>query len=112
MVVRSWRCYAPASNTEACPKHLLETVQPTPEALVGFRGVYLRTRREADEVEFLVLTLWDSMDAIHKFAGVEPNRAVVEPEAQAGLLRFDAEAEHYQALASPDMGGQRQRPER
>ena len=109
--MRSWRGYASASNAEAYPRHLLETVQPTLEALVGFRGVYLLTRREADEVEYLVLTLWDSMDAIRRFAGDEPNRAVVEPEARAVLLRFDAEVKHYQVLASPDMDGQRQRLE-
>ena len=105
MVVRSWRGYASVSNAEAYPKHLLETVRPVLEALAGFRGVYLLTRQEAGEVEYLVLTLWDSMDAIRQFAGDEPNRAVVEPEARAVLLRFDAEVKHYQALASPDMGG-------
>lgn len=101
MVVRSWRGYASPSNAEAYPKHLLETVRPTLEALAGFRGVYLLARNEADEVEYTVLTLWDSMDAIRKFAGDEPSRAVVEPEAQAVLLRFDTEVKHYQALASP-----------
>jgi heme-degrading monooxygenase HmoA len=107
MVVRSWRGYASASNAEAYPTHLLERVRPALEGLAGFRGLHLLARQEAEEVEYLVLTFWDSMDAIRQFAGDEPNRAVVEPEAQAVLLRFDAEVKHYQALASPDMGGQR-----
>ena len=34
-----------------------------------------------EEVEFLVLTLWESMDAIRAFAGDQPEVAVVEPEA-------------------------------
>lgn len=101
MVLRTWRCYASRSNAEAYPQHLLGTVRPKLEGLTGFQGIYLLSRQEAGEVEYSVLTLWDSMEAIRSFAGDEPNRAVVEPEAQAALLRFDAEVKHYQVLAGP-----------
>lgn len=46
--------------------------------------------------EFLVITLWDSMDAIRRFAGEDSERAVVEPEARAVLAEFDDFVRHYE----------------
>jgi hypothetical protein len=54
-----------------------------------------------EEVEFLVLTLWESMEAIRGFAGEQPEVAVVEPEARAALVRFDSTVTHYEVLAAP-----------
>jgi heme-degrading monooxygenase HmoA len=105
MVVRAWRGYAAVSEGQAYPRHLLHSVRPKLESLAGFRGLYLLRRRDADEIQFLVLTLWDSMDAIRGFAGEQPEVAVVEPEARAVLVRFDETVSHYEVLAAPDKAG-------
>jgi heme-degrading monooxygenase HmoA len=101
MVVRSWRGYGAFAEQEAYPRHLLETVRPKLERLPGFRGLYLLRRHHPDEVEFLVLTLWDSMEAVRAFAGDQPEVAVVEAEARAALVRYDALVSHYEVVASP-----------
>ena len=101
MIVRAWRGYATPSHEEAYPDHLLRTVRPKLEALSGFGGLYLLRRRDSAEVEFQVLTLWNSMADILAFAGPDPERAVVEPEAAAALVRFDATVRHYEVLAQP-----------
>jgi heme-degrading monooxygenase HmoA len=100
MVLRAWRGYGAVAEAEAYPKHLLETVRPKLEQLDGFRGLYLLRHREAEEIEYLVLTLWESMDAVRAFAGEQPEVAVVEPEARAALVRFDETVRHYEVLAS------------
>jgi hypothetical protein len=41
------------------------------------------------------LTFWDSIASIRRFAGMDPTAAVVEPEAQALLTRFDAHVKHF-----------------
>src|SRR5205823_2681338 len=53
------------------------------------------------EVEFLALTLWDSLDSVKRFAGDDPEVAVVEPEARAVLADFDDFARHYEVAVSP-----------
>jgi heme-degrading monooxygenase HmoA len=103
MIVRSWRGYAVPGHEHAYPRHLLETVEPKLKALAGFRGLYLLRRIAATEIEYRVLTLWDSMEAVRSFAGPFPERAVVEPEAQAALVRYDAEVEHFEVLAGPSV---------
>jgi len=101
MIVRAWRGFAAPNNAEEYPRYLLQAVRPKLQNLTGFRGLYLLRRRAPAEIEYQVLTLWDSMEAVRTFAGATPERAVVEPEARAALLRFDAEVHHYEVLAEP-----------
>jgi heme-degrading monooxygenase HmoA len=100
MVVRSWRGYGALASPEAYPTHLLEEVDPKLARLPGFLGLCLLRRQHPDEVEFLVLTLWESMEAIRAFAGPEPEKAVVEPAARATLLRYDSLVSHYEVVAA------------
>ena len=101
VILRVWRAYADPSSADRYPGHLLERVRPALEGIAGFRGLFLVTRRHSDEVEYVVQTLWDSMDAIRTFAGPHPERAVVEPSAAAMLLRFDETVDHYEVLSAP-----------
>lgn len=100
-MVRAWRGYAATTEAEAYPRHLLRSVRPKLEQLPGFRGLYLLRRARVEEIEYLVLTLWDSLGAIQAFAGEEPERAVIEPEARAALIRFENEVTHYEVLLAP-----------
>jgi heme-degrading monooxygenase HmoA len=104
VIVRSWTGYASIAAAEAYPRHLLKSVRPQLEQLDGFQGLFLLRRVASSEVEYRVLTLWTSMEAIGAFAGATPERAVVEPEAQAALVRYDEQVCHYEVLASPDDG--------
>ena len=47
-------------------------------------------------LEFVAVTLWDSLDSIRKFAGDAIDRAVVEPEARAVLSSFDDFVRHFE----------------
>ena len=101
MILRIWRAYANSSSSDRYPRHLLDKVRPELEGIAGFRGLLLVTRQHGDEVEYVVQTLWDSMDAVRTFAGPNPDRAVVEPAAAAVLLRFDETVDHYEVLSAP-----------
>jgi len=100
VILRAWRGFAALENATAYQAHLLDSVRPKLERLAGYLGLYLVRRTVADEMEYQVLTLWESMDAIRAFAGDHPERAVVEPQAVAVLRRFDAEVRHYEVLAA------------
>ena len=49
-------------------------------------------------IEFLVLTFWDSMAAVRRFAGADSEKAVVEPEARAILASFDESVTHFEIV--------------
>jgi heme-degrading monooxygenase HmoA len=90
MIARLWR--GAARNAAAYLRHLDGKVLPALRTIPGFQGLRVLRR----EREILVMTFWDSMDAIRAFAGDEPEKAVVEPEARAVLVEFDDFARHYE----------------
>jgi heme-degrading monooxygenase HmoA len=101
MIARVWRARASVQLAHQYTKHFNEAVLPRLRALPGFRGAYLLQRADAAGVELVVQTLWDSMDAVKRFAGPEPDVAVVDEEARAVLISFDAFVHHYDVVVNP-----------
>jgi heme-degrading monooxygenase HmoA len=98
MIIREWRGRAAPGKAEAYPAHFRRTVLPELRGNAGFCGAHLSQRRTSENIEFLVLTRWQSMEAIRAFAGADPERAVIEPGAVAALIDFDADVRHYEVL--------------
>ena len=73
-------------------------VFPALRAIDGHRGAYLLRRVVDSAIEFVVLTLWDSMATVRRFAGAEPEKAVVDEEAKAILTSFDDKVTHYEIV--------------
>ena len=53
-------------------------------------------------VEFVTLTLFESMDAVRAFAGADHEVAVVPAEARVLLSRFDARSVHFDVVLGPE----------
>jgi heme-degrading monooxygenase HmoA len=98
MIVRSWRGRAPSSNANAYIEFFKRKVLPILRGIDGFAGVSLLKQSRSNDVEFLVLTRWTSLDAIRAFAGDDIRKAVVEPEAAALLASFDSTVEHFEVV--------------
>lgn len=98
MIARMWRGRASASNQHAYVKHFRQNVLPELHRINGFLGASLLKEDRSDEVLFLVLTKWASLDAIRAFAGNEITKAVVEPEAVRALIDFDLTVQHWEIL--------------
>jgi heme-degrading monooxygenase HmoA len=98
MIIRAWRGRTSRARSDAYPKHFREAVVPDLHRVPGFLGAHLSQRSMGGKVEFLVLTRWQSMEAIRAFAGPTANKAVVEPGAVAALDDFDDTVRHYEVL--------------
>ena len=98
MIIREWRGRANPSKADAYPKHFREKVIPELRDVPGFIGAQLGRRYLDDKIEFLVLTRWRSMNAIRAFAGVDVDKAVVEPGAAAALIEFERSVCHYEVV--------------
>ena len=96
MIVRIWRGRATSANADAYHHHVTTTVFPALTGIPGHRGAYLLRREMDGEVEFLAVTLWESLEAVRAFAGEDAEVAVVEPEARAVLSDFDEFVRHYE----------------
>ena len=98
MIIREWRGRASIAAAAAYPKHFHDNVVPELRHIAGFVGAHLSRRPLGDGVEFLVLTRWQSMDAIRALAGDDVAKAVVEPGAVAALVEFDDTVQHYEVI--------------
>ena len=68
----------------------------------GNRGVTVLRRTEGDRAHFLLISFWDSLEAIRRFAGPNLDRAVYYPKDKEFLLELEPTVSHYDVLASPD----------
>jgi mannose-6-phosphate isomerase-like protein (cupin superfamily) len=96
MITRRWRGWTTTrGNADAYVTHFEGSVRPRLDALDGFLGASLeRVPGDGGRTEIVVVTRWDSMDAIRAFAGDDIDAAQVEPEARAVLDDFDEQVTH------------------
>ncbi|MBV9113330.1 MAG: antibiotic biosynthesis monooxygenase [Hyphomicrobiales bacterium] len=105
VIVRMWRGREKRDRPGAYRRHLEGAVFPHLRSLPGFLGASLLQRVEKGEAEVLVMTKWDSMAAIEAFAGPDPEKALVEPEARAVLASFDEVVTHHEIVSKIGTGG-------
>ncbi len=96
MILRIWRGQSSRDNADRYVQHVSQKVLPALAEIPGHRGATVIRRDVSASVEFLVITRWDSLEAIRAFAGPKPDVAVVEPEAQAVLSDYDRFVRHYE----------------
>jgi antibiotic biosynthesis monooxygenase (ABM) superfamily enzyme len=97
MILRIWHGWTTPANADAYESLLQEEifVGIGDRRIQGYRGIELLRRDGADEVEFITIMRFDSIDSVRDFAGADYEAAVVPPAARALLSRFDARSQHY-----------------
>ncbi len=104
MIGRTWHGWTTFENADAYEALLRTEILPGIHRVAGFRGAYLLRREDGDEMEFVTLTLFDSLQAIEEFAGEDCEAAVVPPAARHLLSRFDSRAIHFEVrLTATDL---------
>jgi heme-degrading monooxygenase HmoA len=101
MLSRIWHGYTTQANADAYESLLKEEifVGIKNRNLRGYRGIDLLRRNIGEEVEFITIMWFDSIQAVREFAGDDYEKAVVPPAARALLSRFDARSQHYEVKA-------------
>ena len=96
MIARHWRGWTNLQNADAYEALLRDKVLPGLAAINGYHGGYVLRCDCPSEVEFVVLNLFESMEAVERFAGPDYRIPVFEPEAKALLSRVENFAGHYE----------------
>jgi heme-degrading monooxygenase HmoA len=98
MIARTWRGVTKAQDAESYLEYLHRTGFTEYQKTPGNRGV-LGLRRIVDEkAEFLLVSLWDSEEAIRQFAGDDIGKAVFYPEDERFLVERDNHVSHYEVV--------------
>jgi heme-degrading monooxygenase HmoA len=104
MISRLWHGWTKRENADAYEELLRSEVLPGIHRVKGFKGAQVLRRdvKDKDEVEFVTLTQFDSLEAVKEFAGEDYEVAVILPEARKLLSRFDARSAHYETVLRLD----------
>ena len=98
MVIREWRGRAKQSDAARYPEYFRREFSSQLRSAPGFQGGSLSQREVGDQVEFLVLTRWKSLDAIREFTGTVAENALLDPGAMATLVTYDQAVRHYEVV--------------
>lgn len=101
MITRVWHGWTTPANADAYEALLLSEifVGIQERQIPGYRGIELLRREDGDEVEFVTIMRFESLDAVRIFAGEDYEACVVPPAARDILSHFDERSQHYEVRA-------------
>lgn len=106
-IKRLWRGWTTKENADKYQNLLHDEVLPGIEAkkIPGYLGIeVLRIERE-DEVEFVTIMTFESLQNVVDFQGEDYKKCYVPEAAQKVLKRWDLESTHYELVESRDYRG-------
>lgn len=98
MISRIWHGYTTPANADVYEELLRNEVIVgiKGRGIPGFHEIQVFRRDLGDEVEFITVMWFHSLDAVREFAGEDYEQAFVPEEARRVLARFDDRSQHYQ----------------
>lgn len=99
MIARIWHGATPESKAGAYLDFLVDQGTTEYRTTPGNRGVRILRRIADGRADFLLISMWDSLDAVRAFAGDAVEKAVYYPEDRDFLLDFEPNVAHYEVAA-------------
>lgn len=96
MIARIWRGRTRAGQAAEYTDYIKKTGIVAQRRTPGNRGSMIWRREDGNEAEFLVISLWQTLEAVKAFAGERPLVAVYYPEDEKYLLELEPEVLHYE----------------
>lgn len=98
MIVRMWQGIVRLANAAKYQSFLEEKVLPCYRSADGNLGVYLCSEVKDELVNFILLSIWSSHDALVRFAGPDVDTISHSNEEKQLLLAFESMARNYEVL--------------
>jgi heme-degrading monooxygenase HmoA len=94
-IIRVWYGTAYSKHADEYGRHVKNDIFPLFSKMKGNLGAKVLRRNVEEGVEFLVMTIWDSMESIKEFAKDDIEKAVVAEVAQPFFIRYDDDVSHF-----------------
>ena len=102
MIARHWRGLPQADQTDNYTRYFLNETFPKLSKIPGFVRASILTRPVLAGTEFLIVSYWESLDAIKRFAGDDAELAVIPDAVRAMMIDYDIRAVHYDVIETYD----------
>ena len=99
VIARIWHGVTPAERADEYAAYLDRTGVRDCRATPGNRGVFVLRRIQNNRAEFTFISIWESLDAIRRFAGEDYEKARYYPEDRDFLIELEPFVEHYDVVA-------------
>jgi heme-degrading monooxygenase HmoA len=96
MIMRFWSARTTEVRYPEYLRHFSQNVLPLLRSKEGFLEARVLAQSDGVVVQFIVETLWTSLEAIERFAGSDREAAVIEDEARKLLTSYDHRVQHYE----------------
>lgn len=101
MIARVWKGWTKTENADAYEKLLRGVVYPELKMIEGYICGFIFRHDNKEESEFVTINLFESIEAVKKFAGSDYDIPVFEPEARRLLSKVEPIARHYDVKNTP-----------
>src|SRR5262249_39530303 len=101
-IARIWKGRTLESKADEYEAYLNQSGITKIRATPGNLGAYVLRRTSDGKTEFVVISLWESVDAVRRFAGPDYQRAVILPKDRQYLLEVEPNVVHYE-IARTDL---------
>ena len=101
MIARIWHGWTKPEDAKAYEDMLRDEIFPgiARRNIKGYRGAELLVREgENDEMEFITLLRFETLDAVKIFAGKNYEQPVIPPDARRLLKRHSERSLHYRVV--------------
>lgn len=98
MISRHWIGIAKKERAEEYILHLQNDTFKKIKNIEGCISARILQREVKEGIEFLIITEWESIEAIKQFAGEQFNIAVVPQLVKEIMIKYEHEVKHYSVL--------------
>jgi hypothetical protein len=99
MICRMWHGWTSKANADSYEAYLKNELFPRLARELtehGYKGFHVLRRDSGEEVEFLTMVWFDSLQSVRSFAGEQYDAPVISPKAAALLAHYDGRCQHYE----------------
>ncbi len=98
MIVRMWHGIVDTAKADEYGEFMKQRAAPDYGSVDGLKKLLFLRKNEAEIVHFLLVTHWDSMESVKKFAGEHPEKAKYYPEDDEFLLEKEETSALYEVF--------------
>ena len=103
MLARTWHGMVPEDKAQEFLDYVNRTGVPGLSSTPGNLGVMVFRRVEQGNTHFLLMSFWESYDAISGFAGPDVELARYYPEDERYLIELEPKVTHYEVVVGQEM---------
>jgi heme-degrading monooxygenase HmoA len=96
MIARIWRGAVRPEDAEEYVEYIRVTGLTEYRSTAGNLGAWMLHRRVEELTEVVTFSLWESIEAVRRFAGEDESRAVFYPEDDRFLVERSLTVDHYE----------------